>query len=81
MQQEAGNPLLPATALPKIKQPAAAKAVRAAVVKIARAAAVRRAQARTAAHAETQAPLTEAERVLLLKKTLTAKAPSKGNRI
>lgn len=95
MRQEAGSPLLPVTALPKIRQPAAAKAARvtavkatqataakiaqAAAVRIVLAVAARRGQAKAAAHAAMQTPLTEAERLLLLKRTLTATPPSKGN--
>ena len=87
MQQEGGNPLLPATALPKIKtKPAAVRPVPTAVrvaltiaVRTARPPAARAAPDRPAAHAVIPTLLIEAERLLLLKKALTVKAPSKAN--
>ena len=88
MQQEAGNPLLPATALPKIKtkpaaattaQARAARAPQPATARPAAPPAAKAAPAQTAAPAAISTLLIEAERRLLLKKTLTARAPSKEN--
>lgn len=80
MQQEAGKVLLLVTALPKIStKPAGARPAPVAAVRRAPAAVARRAPVKKAAQEGIPALLTEVERLLLLKKVLPTKAPSKGN--